>query len=151
MQKQTLKTTIIATITIFLVITLLFVGLERFYFGIDSQNTIKEHSSLNLETKTSSSSVTIDLTPKEFDGNNFYLDIGVNTHTIDLSPFDLKKSVTLELNGKYVNPVSAPTLSGHHNSGILTFKIDNLPKKIMIKIKDIPDIPERKFEWQVLA
>ena len=101
----------------------------------------------DLETKTSEGEVTVDLTPKEFNGGKFYVDIGVNTHSVDLNGFDLKELVKLEINGEVIKPISAPELSGHHNSGTLIFKVEDKPKNFVIKIKGLPDTNERIFEW----
>ena len=98
-------------------------------------------------TKTSESSVTVDLTPKSFSDGKFYVDIGVNTHTVDLGGYDLKKAVTLESGSKVFSPVSVPQLSGHHNSGTLVFETRAEPKSFKIVVKGLPDIQERVFQW----
>ena len=101
----------------------------------------------DLGTKTSEGEVTVDLTPKEFNGGKFYVDIGVNTHSVDLNGFDLKELVKLDINGEVIKPISAPELSGHHNSGTLIFKVEDKPNNFVIKIKGLPDTNERIFEW----
>ena len=101
----------------------------------------------DLETKTSEGEVTVDLTPKEFNGGKFYVDIGVNTHSVDLNGFDLKELVKLDVNGEVIKPISAPELNGHHNSGTLVFEVEDKPKNFVIKIKGLPDTNERIFEW----
>ena len=101
----------------------------------------------DLETKTSEGEVTVDLTPKEFNGGKFYVDIGVNTHSVDLNGFDLKELVKLDINGEVIKPISAPELNGHHNSGTLVFEVEDKPKNFVIKIKGLPDTNERIFEW----
>ena len=97
--------------------------------------------------KVSESSVSIDLALKEFKNGNMYFDIGVNTHSVDLSPFDLASLTVLEFEGSSIKPSSAPKLSGHHNSGTLIFNTGKELKKFKIRIKGIPDIEERFFEW----
>ena len=101
----------------------------------------------DLETKTSEGEVTVDLTPKEFNGGKFYVNIGVNTHSVDLNGFDLKELVKLDVNGEVIKPISAPELNGHHNSGTLVFEVEDKPKNFVIKIKGLPDTNERIFEW----
>ena len=97
--------------------------------------------------KTSESSVTIGITLSEFKNGKMYFDMGVDTHSIELNQFELKELITLEFEGKSINPESAPTLSGHHNSGNLAFNTGKEIKNFKIRVKGIPDIEERVFEW----
>ncbi len=113
----------------------------------NSKNIENEHSSLNFETQSSESTVTIDLTPKEFENGKLYVDIGVNTHSVTLSDYDLKSLTVLEFDSNSINPVSAPKLSGHHDSGTLIFDIGKELKSFKIIISGMPDIDERIFEW----
>ena len=53
----------------------------------------------------------------------------------------------LILIGKSINPTSAPSLSGHHNSGTLIFELKNEPNNFIIKVRDFPDEFMRTFEW----
>ena len=101
----------------------------------------------NYETKTSQGEATIDLTPRGFKDNKLNVDIIVNTHTIDLSNYDLSKLVRLYYKGKSYSPIEAPNLKGHHVSGVLVFSIDNEPKEFSIIIEGIPNVEERRFEW----
>ena len=112
---------------------------------IGASNNIPSQS--NFQTKTSESTVTIDLTPKEFKDGKLYVDIGVNTHTVDLSTFDLKELTTLELGDNSIKPGSALSLTGHHNSGTLIFSMEEEPEEFIIKIKGVPKIEERVFRW----
>jgi hypothetical protein len=119
--------------------------------NIDSSSTRNEislESNSKFEKKISESEVTVDLKPKELDNGKFYVDIGVNTHTVDLSQFDLMELTTLEINGRIIKPSSAPKLGGHHNSGTLIFDVDEELSSFKIKIKGIPEIEERVFEWE---
>ena len=45
------------------------------------------------------------------------------------------------------SPLNAPQLQGHHSSGELIFALNKEPKTFTIIIKDIPDIPVRRFTW----
>lgn len=113
----------------------------------NSKNIENEHSSLNFEMQSSESVVAIDLTPKEFENGKLYVDISVNTHSIDLTQFDLTKLVKLEYASNSIFPESAPKLSGHHTSGTLIFDTGKELKSFKIIVKGIPDIKERIFEW----
>lgn len=99
------------------------------------------------QAKTSEGEVTIDITPKSFKNGNMYFDIEFNTHTVDLSQFDLKKIVVLEADGKQIMPLSAPVLSGHHNSGEIAFNTGKELNRFKIMISGIPDVKERTLEW----
>ena len=131
-------------IVIILVIAVTFM---IFFVGKVENNSNVNDRSLNSETKISESTVTIELTPSKLDDKNFYVDISVSTHSVDLSKFDLKKLVKLEFDGEYLFPVSAPKLEGHHSSGALVFDVGELPNNFKIKIEEIPDLPIRIFEW----
>ncbi len=112
-----------------------------------SKNIENKHSRLNFEAQSSESIVTIDLTPKEFENGKLYVDIGINTHSEDLTQFDLTQLVKLKYNGNSIFPESAPKLSGHHDSGTLIFDVGKELKSFKIIINNIPDVQERIFEW----
>ncbi len=100
-------------------------------------------------TKSSNSGeVSIDITPKDIQKGVAVFAIGVNTHTVDLSPFDLKKLTTLVINGEKFTPLSAPELIGHHNQGEMTFAVTSLPETFTIVIQGIPENQERVFSWE---
>jgi hypothetical protein len=91
--------------------------------------------------------VRIDLTPLELNDKILKIEISANTHSVDLSQFNLKEITTLEYNGKSINPSSELKLSGHHSRGILVFNLDEKPDNFVIKIKGIPKTKERIFTW----
>lgn len=100
-----------------------------------------------FETKSSSSKVSIDLTPRWSD-SKLYVDAGFNTHSGNLRDYDLKKLAHLEYDGKSIAPSSVPDLSGHHGGGTFIFDIGgSKPDKFTIKIKGISEIEERIFNW----
>lgn len=114
---------------------------------VANNQAIKSPGNLNYETKSSQAEVAIDLTPKKFENGKLYVDISVNTHTVDLSKFELAKLVKLEYDSKSIFPISAPKLSGHHNSGTLIFDSGKELKSFKIVINGIPDVQERMFKW----
>ena len=95
-----------------------------------------------------SGDVLMDLTPKGMENGKFAVDISVNTHSVDLSQFDLMQITTLDYEGKAIKPASAPKLSGHHSSGELIFDTGSEIKNFKITIKGIPAVEERVFEWK---
>ena len=115
-------------------------------FFVNSDKINIPAGSDKLKKKNSESTVTVDLTPK-FENGRLYVNMEVNTHTVDLSQYDLKDIVALEFEGKSIKPVSAPKLSGHHNSVQLIFDVGKELSNFKIIVKDLPDIQERVFEW----
>ena len=101
-----------------------------------------------IETGTTDQNdVSISLTPKGFVDGKLSVEISANTHSVDLSQFDLKKITTLEFEDKIVNPIQAPTLSGHHASGTLVFDVGKEIKAFTITIKEVPAVEDRVFSW----
>ena len=116
----------------------------------DSQNNANNQNQALAKTtgSTSDGDVQIDLTPKGVVNGKLTFDFAVNTHSVSLEQFDLKKITSLSYNGKNYAPIAAPALSGHHNSGELAFELNKMPKNFKITIKGIPNIDERIFEWK---
>lgn len=111
-------------------------------------NIVKEGASFKTVSigSTGQGDVSIDLTP-DYANGKLVVKISANTHSVDLSQFDLKKMTTLKYGGKTVSPSSAPSLSGHHASGILIFDLEEKMDSFTIKIEGIPLIEERIFTW----
>ena len=109
--------------------------------------TKQKIESASSETRTSQGEVTIDLTPVKFENGKMFFQIEFDTHTIDLSKYKLVELTLLQHDGKEARPVSAPELSGHHNSGMLVFDTGQELKNFKIIITGIPDVNERILEW----
>ncbi|MBI4447943.1 hypothetical protein HY643_03105 [Candidatus Woesearchaeota archaeon] len=109
-------------------------------------------NSQGFETKASGNTdegnVGIDLTPEGVENGQLKVTIAANTHSVDLSQFDLKQITTLEYNGKSIKPSSAPSLSGHHVTDALVFDVGEETKSFTITIKGIPKVEERVFKWE---
>lgn len=108
--------------------------------------------SMGYETKssgdTSDGSASITLTPLEINDDTLVMQIEMNTHSVDLSKFDLKEITILEYDGNKINPIEGPSLSGHHSSGNLVFNTDKKLKEYKVTIQGIPSIETRVFEWR---
>jgi len=123
--------------------------------GYNPLNEASVESSANTEYgfkmastgSTDSGDVQIDLQPMGVQDGKLMVNFAINTHSVDLSQFDLAKLTTLEYDGNSIKPVSAPELQGHHASGTLEFNIGKELKKFKITITGIPNIPERLFDW----
>ena len=85
--------------------------------------------------------------PHPVKGGELEVDLWANTHSVDLSQFNLKKMTVLEFDGKTIAPSKSPALFGHHSSGMLIFDVDEQPESFTIKITGIPAVEERVFEW----
>ena len=95
---------------------------------------------------TESGDVEIVLTP-EWRKRKLYINLAANTHSVDLSQFDLQQQTTLSYNNKEIKPTQAPRLSGHHSNGILIFDMPEQQKAFTIIIKSISAVPERVYAW----
>ena len=100
----------------------------------------------SIETGTTDTGdVAIALTPASLQPLTF--DLAVNTHSVDLSPFDLKELVSLQYNNNLYKPSSAPSLTGHHSSGTIMFDV-SVEKPFTVVIVGIPKVEERTYTWR---
>ena len=144
-------------IFIFLFVLFLMVGCTNKNENIVNDALIKNYRTTNLfpnyETifsgDVSGDSVLVGLTPLQITDTTLTLQIGLNTHSVVLSQFDLKEIVVLEYEGKIVKPVEVPSLSGHHSSGNLVFNTEKNIKEFKVTIFGIPTIETRVFEWSL--
>ena len=88
--------------------------------------------------------VSVELKPVRTEGQ-LELQASINTHSVDLSQFDLTEITTLEYDGKTAKPVSAPTMGGHHVNGKIVF--DVAPEDFRVVIERIPKVDQRVFQW----
>ncbi|GEM_PF-1924562 len=116
----------------------------------NNQNNANNQNQALIKTtgSTETGDVQVDLTPKGVVNGKLAFGIEINTHSVALEQFDLKKITSLLFNGKNYAPVSAPALSGHHNSGELIFELNEMPKNFKITITGVPSVNERVFEWK---
>ena len=100
----------------------------------------------------SQGTVEVEVTPVEIPDTSdlWRFKIVLNTHSVELDQ-DLTKTVLLFDNKRnQYTPLSwdgAPA-GGHHREGVLTFRpISPQPSSIELVVKNIGEIPERKFSW----
>lgn len=114
-------------------------------------SAVQEKGNAGFRTISSGStepgSAQIDLTPKGIVNGKLGIDFAVNTHSVELSQYDLAKTTVLEYNGRKILPTAAPKLEGHHSSGTLIFNVGESLNNFKIIIRGIPDVEERVFEW----
>ena len=123
----------------------------------DKTNTNSNNNNNNINAEagfesiitgtTSPGDVSIELKPHQPANGVLEVDLYANTHSVDLSQFDLAEITSLEYEGKSVKPVSAPSMRGHHVSGTLAFEVDEELESFKITISGIPDVEERIYEW----
>jgi len=107
------------------------------------------------ETKTDDQEgVTIVVTPLDLSPQSaeWKFDVGINTHSVELDQDMTAVAVLTDEQGKEYKPVGwegAPA-GGHHREGVLTFSaLKPMPRSVGLTIKDIGDIPERLFKWDL--
>jgi hypothetical protein len=99
-------------------------------------------------TKESAGPVTVTLTPRTHAEGRLFIDIAVNTHSVnDLDKHDVKKIVSLELDGKSIAPASVPSLRGHHSRGQLVFPLETVPRAFAIVIRGLDEPALRVLTW----
>jgi hypothetical protein len=112
------------------------------------ENLANSGDKMKSTGSTGSGDVAIDIEPKEFIDGKFILEISLNTHSVDMNDFDLTKMIILKFESKEFAPISAPVLSGHHNSGELVFELEKRPESFSIEIIGIPAVDKRVFNWE---
>ena len=109
-------------------------------------NSASSESQTKTSGGTDTGDVEISLTPIQT-SNQLTIKIAANTHSVDLSQFNLQKQTTLEAEGKTYKPISSPSLSGHHSSGNIVFNTNTNLKNFKIIIQGIPKTNQRTFSW----
>ncbi len=105
--------------------------------------------SFPFDTKIDEGRVTVELTPVKFEDGKIYFEIKLNTHSVELSQFNLTELTSLEFKGKELKPISAPGIGSHHSSGVIIFDTGsnkNAPDRFTVKIRNL-DSDERVFTW----
>ena len=97
--------------------------------------------------------VTVDVKPEQIIvGKPIKFTIRLNTHSVDLAFDMVSVSVLKDDNGKTYQPVSwkGSPIGGHHRNGTLEFpKLEGNPKSVTLVIKNISNVPERIFQWDI--
>lgn len=128
-----------------------------------NQSALQEDSSKNktiVSPKVNSSlqeneggNVTVTVKPKVLKiGEKPVFELEFNTHTVDLN-FDISQLTSLvDENGNDLNNAvwSGSGPGGHHRSGTLTFNtVLAQTKYVELVIKNVSEVPERKFKWNL--
>ncbi len=130
------------------ILALFLTGLD--FFGnnfLETENIISNIQPI-ITGAPDSGGVSVELTPKGKINGNLVISASFNTHSIDLSQFNLKETTVLEYGGKKTKPISVPVLNGHHANGEFIFDVEKDISEFTIKITGIPNIKERTFRWK---
>ena len=112
------------------------------YGGIFSSND-------KYEKKEIKSRVSVSLQLVEVTVNTVKLKLSLDTHSASLQSLDLKKIITLKTDLGEIHPVKVPDLSSHHGNGTIVFKLKKPLKTIIVFVRDVPNIEERIFKWDI--
>lgn len=125
------------------------------FFDLDSLpavpvagESIKQYETITTGT-TADGDVEIFLTPSQ-QGDQLIVASTFNTHSVDLGQFNLREIISLNYDGKNILPAETFSLSGHHGSGQIIFKMEDIVDTLAsftITITGIPIIPERIYNW----
>lgn len=139
-------------VVVFILIIVNILVVFQFDNNVEVPKTINNPNALNfspIETgSTYSGDVLIELIPEEISDGKVIIELKANTHSVDLSKFDLAELTSLEYNGKIIKPSSAPRLEGHHSSGAIIFDVNEKPDSLKVTINNIPKVKERIFYWE---
>jgi hypothetical protein len=89
----------------------------------------------------------VELTPK-LDKKRLVVEFNINTHSVRLKSLDMKEITTLEYRDKALKPDTASRIGGHHASGKIIFNIEEDIDSFIIRIKGIPNVEDRVYEWR---
>lgn len=117
------------------------IGMKQEAWAFDSHSF-----GTKLTGSTGSGDALVALTPK-IDSNRLVVKFHINTHSVRLSQFDLKNITTLEYKSKIRKPIKASRIGGHHSSGTIVFDAEEEISSFTIRIKGIPSVNERIYEW----
>jgi len=98
-------------------------------------------------------SVKVDVVPVQLAaGQQVKFDVRISTHSVELSQDMVAVSFLKDSNGQEYRPENwkGSPPGGHHRSGTLEFSaIRGNPGSVTLIIKDIANVPERVFSWNV--
>ncbi|MEK7627071.1 MAG: hypothetical protein AAB397_00615 [Patescibacteria group bacterium] len=130
------------------------VFLIRFSISENSDVIYKNNKTLilsiiALDTKINNEgAVTVAVTPT--DRSNWSFEVVLDTHSMELGEDLTQVSVLVDENGNEHKPVEwrGDPPGGHHRAGTLIFgEIASASKSVILIIRQIGGIAERKFEW----
>ncbi|WP_404328128.1 hypothetical protein [Mesobacillus maritimus] len=128
---------------------------EEVKVSSDEQDGSDVERTQNLLTKTDSQGaviVQVTLLPEESNRNQLIFEIAMNTHSVDLSQYDLARLAEISFGEKGQNPNFKWEIlnnDSHHIMGTLTWQeeLEEIPENLTLILKDIDQITSRIFSW----
>ena len=97
--------------------------------------------------------VTVDVKPLKFtSGQPAKFKVRMNTHSVELDEDMAAISTLMDDMGRENRPVNwdGAGPGGHHRTGILEFPaLEGSPKSVTLVIRNIANVPERVFQWNL--
>lgn len=98
-------------------------------------------------------SVRVDVKPVQLaPGRPVKFEVRMTTHSVELDQDIVALSTLKDNNGREYRPASwnGSPPGGHHRKGVLEFPVlEGGPKAVTLVIRDIDNVPERIFVWDV--
>ena len=98
-------------------------------------------------------SVSVDVKPVQLaPGRSMKFEVRMSTHSVELDQDIVAVSTLKDTNGREYRPVgwSGSPPGGHHRQGVLEFPaLKGGPQAVTLVIRDIANVPERIFAWDV--
>lgn len=98
-------------------------------------------------------SVSVDVKPVQLaPGQTVKFEVRMTTHSVELDQDIVASSTLKDNNGREYRPVgwNGSPPGGHHRKGVLEFPaLEGEPKAVTLVIRDISNVPERIFAWDV--
>ena len=136
----------VLTVSLILVVILIIGSIIYVYSGFNGDMDDDDLGTISTGS-TGSGDVRINMRPVSSD-DVLVFEVSMDTHTVNLEEHDLMEQSYLHVDGEVYEPISAPTLFGHHVTGDLEFNVDyELNDGLRVIIEDIPAVDERIFEW----
>lgn len=89
----------------------------------------------------------LELSPEMEEDGRLIVRFAVNTHSVNLGEYDLRRITSLEYEGKVFAPSKADSLVGHHGFGKIVFDVGKQIQSFRITIRGLPAVEERVYEW----
>jgi len=97
--------------------------------------------------------VTVEVRPEQLvDGQPVKFTVRMNTHSVTLTEDMVAVSELKDDTGRTYQPVNwkGSPPGGHHRSGTLEFpKLEGSPKTVRLVIRNVSNVPERIFQWDI--
>ena len=126
------------------------IALMGFYFVVSgwSPNAIAYKAISDSRNR-----VRVDVRPVQLaPGTSVKFEVRMNTHSVGLNQDLLTVSTLTDDKGNVYRPTNweGSPPGGHHRSGVLEFPaLEGDPGSVTLIIRDIANVPARKFEWTV--